>query len=146
MGALTITLTPARRASTQPAAAATATVGLLAFDVDAPISSSFPLVLNSSKSACSQADGTAGVVGNMQVRLELDYACSGVDAAALGDGAVALLSSFELNEHLASSRAAQAGDSTAPPARLASERCVDLVATLQDRCAAYGCWDVGPSW
>lgn len=100
MGALTIKVTAAGQTAARHAASAT--VGLLALDVDAPISGSFPLVLTSSQAAGPHADGTPSVVGSMHVCLELDYACGGVDDAH--DGAVALLSSFELNEHLASSR------------------------------------------
>lgn len=91
-----------------PRPLAAATVGLLALDVHAPISGTYPLVLvadeegaagsDSGAGRCSAASEAAAIVGSLEVSLELDFSSS--------SGAAALVSSFELNEHLAGSAAA----------------------------------------
>lgn len=167
MGALTITIEAAPgskgdgSSSSAPPAAdageadaaqplATATVGLLALDVQAPSSGTYPLVLIAGADAAaadSSSDGTAAaaIVGSLDVQLELDYNSGG--------GTTALVSSFEMNEHLASSAAgadAEAatdsgsgadgssshGSSSEGDAAAAAEPaglCEQLVAALQDR-------------
>ena len=179
MGALTITieaapssassgLGPAAAGAEGPVAAgagaapcplAAATVGLLALDVHAPISGTYPLVLaTATGSAVGAAPGSGGsgagsggdgstpaIVGSLEVQVELDYSSS--------SGAAALVSSFELNEHLDSSAeeeldegeeaaaddgasASDAGASSgseAAPAAAPPGLCEQLVGALQDR-------------
>lgn len=120
MGALTVTIEPAPGSDSSAADAggageavapqplAAATVGLLALDVQAPIRGTYPLVLvadeegaaasDSGAGRCGAASEAAAIVGSLEVSLELDFSSS--------SGAAALVSSFELNEHLAGSVAA----------------------------------------
>ena len=131
------------------AAVATVSVGLLALDVQAPISGSHPLVLPqlpSSSAAGGAAAAAAGatIIGSLPVRLQLDYSGSSAGGA--------LVSSFEMNEHLASSSDAAAaaaeaadvgtfsaadGQPAAGPVLGAPSLCLDLAAALQDRCADF---------
>ncbi|PRW60425.1 hypothetical protein C2E21_0846 [Chlorella sorokiniana] len=168
MGALTITIEAAPSSSGRSAAAAgaaedaerqplaAATVGLLALDVQAPISGTYPLVLvTDAEGTAAGSDGgapgsgaasaDAAIVGSLEVRLELDYSSS--------SGATAVVSSFELNEHLAGSTAVESegeddagsdrdggssdsggsGDGFAAAAAPPTGLCEQLLAALQDR-------------
>lgn len=164
MGALTIAIEAASSSSgssgsasaaaggeaAAPQPLATATVGLLALDVASTISAAYPLVLatdaeGAAAGSGSSADGssaaTGAIVGSLEVRLELDYSSS--------SGATNLVSSFELNEHLAGSTAEAAEEAGATEsgsdsggsgsddgdAAQPSGLCEQLLAALQDRCA-----------
>lgn len=77
---------------------ASVAVGLLALDVQAPISGSYPLVLPGQAAAgiptaAAAPTSSSSIIGTISVRLQLDYSSGGGGA---------MLSSFELNEHLAS--------------------------------------------
>ena len=131
----------------QPATAralAVASVGLMALDVQAPVRASFPLVLAPEPGTVEVAEAAPMIVGSLPVSLKLDY-CSG--------GAAALLSSFELNEHLAGAAdaeaqeaehsAAAAGDANSlDPAQAVPGVpgiCGELAAALADRCVRWAC-------
>lgn len=126
----------------QPATAralAVASVRIMALDVQAPVSGSFPLVLPPDQGAGEAAEAAATIVGSLPVSLELDYESS--------DSGAPLLSSFELNEHLAGAADAAvqaAEDSVAAaghadsqePARLLTgvpSICGKLATVLSDR-------------
>lgn len=134
--------------SGQPATAralAVASVDLTALDVQAPVSGSFPLVLPPDQEAAEAADAAPKVVGTLPVSLTLDYQS--------GSGSAAMLSSFELNEHLAG--AADAGEQAAegsvaaagddvslepPPAVLGVPSvCGELATALADRWVSATC-------
>ena len=114
---------------------AVATVGLLALDVQAPISGTYPLVLADAAEADSAAASSSSggtIIGSLPVRLELDYSPA--------VGGAAMVTSFELNEHLASrAEAGTAAVGSVEDGAAAAEAlpalcvCSDLVAAVQDR-------------
>lgn len=159
-GALAISLEPAQQLassggssdgdgsqSAPPAPLALATVGLLALDVHVPVAGDYPLVLPAD--GASSHDGSSGggdgaIVGSLPVRLELDYSAEGSGALA-GIAGLAPVSSFELQEHLASAEAAaEAAEAAEAEAAVgvdgsgvlaAPAVCCDLAVALADRCA-----------
>lgn len=135
-----------------PAPLALATVGLLALDVHAPIAGDYPLVLPADSGEDGGGGGSRGgaIVGSLPVRLELDYSSEGGSGMAGVDG-LAPVSSFELQEHLASAAAAEeeagpaeaGGDTDCSAALAAPTVCCDLAAALADGCAAAAAWGKG---
>lgn len=152
-GALTISVEaasgsglPGDAAAAKAAAAplAVATVGLLALDVQAALSGSYPLVLpatsRSGDSDGSSNDSSAVIVGSLPVRLELDYSS---ESCGSGGGELVVVSSFELQEHLANmDAAAEAADAVSGGSTSGADAvldapgvCRDLAAALEDRWA-----------